>query len=103
MIIAIVILKGLFGFSENYNAEKKNQALKKMGAPKALVQRNGEIMEINSRGLVPGDIILLREGFKVPADCRLFEGNNLRVDESILTGESAPVGKEQEAVSAAAG
>ena len=100
LIIAIVILNGLFGFAQNYNAEKSIEALKKMGAPKALVQRNGEIMEINSRGLVPGDIILLREGFKVPADCRLFEGNNLRVDESILTGESAPVGKAQEAVSA---
>lgn len=93
LILAIVIANGIFGFVQNYNAERSIAALKKMGAPKALVIRDGLAVEINSEELVPGDIIVLREGAKVPADCRILESAESRFDESILTGESAPSGK----------
>ncbi|MBI4210916.1 MAG: cation-transporting P-type ATPase [Candidatus Diapherotrites archaeon] len=93
LIIAIVIANGVFGFVQNYNAEKSIEALRSIGTPKALVLRSGKAYEMDSSGLVPGDIILLREGAKVPADCRIMESFGMRIDESILTGESVPVGK----------
>ncbi len=93
LIIAIVAANGIFGFVQNYNAEKSIEALKRMGSPHALVFRDGSLKEIPSGQIVPGDIIYLHEGCKVPADCRLIESSELGVDESILTGESLPVGK----------
>lgn len=94
LILIIVLANGVFGFFQDYKAEKSIEALKKMAAPKALVIREGERIEIDAKELVPGDIILLREGDRVPADVRVIEAKDLEVDESTLTGESNGVGKE---------
>ncbi len=93
-IIAAVILSAVLGFVQEFKAEKAIRALKKLVSLKALVIRNGEKRVILADELVVGDIIILDEGDKVPADARLFEANNLTTDESILTGESTPVEKE---------
>ncbi len=95
LIMAIVALNGIFGFVQDYNAERSIEALKKMGASKALVLRNGSVREIGAGLIVPGDIVVLREGFKVPADCRIVESRSVAIDESILTGESVPAGKSE--------
>ncbi|MCS7183765.1 MAG: cation-transporting P-type ATPase [Patescibacteria group bacterium] len=81
------------GFFFELRTEKTLQKLKELLKPKAKVIRNGELLEIESSDLVPGDIILVEEGDIVPADIRFFEVENLKVDESILTGESLPVEK----------
>src|SRR3989344_5401667 len=96
LIISIVILNGIFGFIQNYNAEKSIEALKKVGAPKALVYRNGSLQEISAEEIVPGDVLHLAEGLKVAADARLLEESNIAADESILTGESTPASKNTE-------
>ncbi len=93
LIVAIVVLNGLFGFFQNYKAEKSLEALKRLAVPNAMVIRNGTPMEINSVDLVPGDIIMLNEGDKIPADSRILLSKNLLIDESILTGESLPSSK----------
>ena len=93
-ILVIVVINGIFGFVQEYKAEKSIEALKKLTALKARVVRNGKETHIPSRELVPGDIILLETGDKVPADARLIEAAKLQVDESSLTGESTPVKKE---------
>ncbi|HLC79524.1 MAG TPA: cation-translocating P-type ATPase [archaeon] len=98
LILAIVVANAVFGFAQNYNAEKSIDALKKMGSSRALVVRDGLAKELDSKELVCGDIILLREGAKIPADCRLIEANEMSVDESILTGESDSVSKHIEQV-----
>ena len=93
-IIAIVLLNAGFGFFQERSAEKAIEALKKMVAPTATVIRQGQKMRIPSREVVSGDIIVLEEGDRAPADCRLLEVRSLEVDESALTGESVPVLKE---------
>ncbi|MBN2121815.1 cation-transporting P-type ATPase [Candidatus Micrarchaeota archaeon] len=93
LIVLIVALNGLFGFFQNYKAEKSLEALKKLAVPNAMVIRGGTPMEINSTEIVPGDIIHLNEGDKIPADSRILLSKNLLVDESILTGESVPSSK----------
>ena len=90
VISIIVVLNGLFGFVQEYKAEKAIEALKKLTALKARVIRSGKEKEIDSKELVPGDIILLETGSKVPADGRLFQIVVLEVDEAPLTGESVP-------------
>jgi Ca2+-transporting ATPase len=94
LIIAIILLMGVAGFLQEYKAEKAVQALREMTAPRAKVVREGVAEEVDARELVPGDIILLEEGDKVPADARLIEAEDLEVDESPLTGESTPVEKD---------
>ena len=93
LILIIVFANGIFGFFQNYKAEKSIEALKKMAAPKAIVLRAGERREVDAKELVPGDIILLKEGDRVPADARVIDSNDLEIDESALTGESNGVSK----------
>lgn len=93
VIFAIVIFAVFLGFIQEYRAEKTMAALKRMAAPVARVLRGGEEREIPARELVPGDIVLLETGSLVPADMRLVEEFNLRIDEAPLTGESMPVEK----------
>ena len=90
-ILAIVILNSLLGFYQEYKAEKSIKLLKKLSTQQVLVLRNSKKQKINSKHLVPGDILFLEAGDKVPADCRLLEVTNLLVDESTLTGESSAV------------
>jgi Ca2+-transporting ATPase len=93
VIFAIVLFAAGLGFIQEYRAEKAMEALKKMAAPLASVLRNGKEAEIPSQELVPGDIIILRTGDRIPADCRLMEAVNFKADEAPLTGESIPVEK----------
>jgi len=96
VIGAIVILNAILGFVQEYKAEKAIEALKKMASPKAKVIRDSQEKEIESRYLVPGDIIILETGDKIPADARLIELHSLETQEATLTGESTPVIKKQE-------
>ena len=93
VISTIVVLNGVFGFVQEFKAEKAIEALRKLTALKATVIRNGIEAEIDSRELVPGDIILLETGSKVPADARLIDIAAFQVDEASLTGESVPSNK----------
>jgi Ca2+-transporting ATPase len=93
VIFAVVILNAIIGYIQEYKAEESVRALKKMVVPKAKVLREGREKEINSEELVPGDIVLLASGARVPADLRLFKTIELRVEEAMLTGESLPVEK----------
>ncbi len=92
-IVTIIILNTILGFTQEYQAEKAMAALKKLAVPIVKVRRNGHVAEVSARELVPGDIVLLEAGNSVPADARLVENSNLRVQESVLTGESEPVEK----------
>lgn len=93
LIILIVILNAVLGFVQEYKAEKALESLKKITISVVRVLRDGQHREIDSKLLVPGDIIVLEEGNKVPADCELLESLHMEVDESALTGESMPVEK----------
>lgn len=96
VIIGIVVLNATIGFFQGYKAEKAIEALKKLLAPKARVARDGAEMMIDAKDLVPGDIVILNEGDKISADCKIEREYELRADESILTGESTPVKKDAE-------
>ena len=98
-IAAIVILFALLGFFQEYRAEQAMAALKKLAVPVVRVRRGGQVQELSARELVPGDIILLEAGSAMPADVRLVEAVNLRVQEAALTGESEAVEKETGALS----
>lgn len=93
MIMIIVVLNAILGFTQEYRAEKAMAALKKLSVPTVKVRRGGQIKEVEATGLVPGDIVLFEAGDRVPADCRLIESVNLRAEEAALTGESVPVEK----------
>ncbi len=93
---AIVILNSIVGFVQEYRSEKAMEAMKKLTAPKARVLRGGKEMLIPAREVVPGDIVLLEAGDRIPADSRLLEVVELKTDEAVLTGESTPVGKTTE-------
>ncbi len=92
-ILAIVVLFAILGFVQEFRAERAMAALKKMAAPNVRVRRGGQAMEVCSRELVRGDIVLLEAGNAIPADVRLLESFSLRVQEAALTGESEPVEK----------
>lgn len=92
-IIAIIILNGVLGFIQEFRAERSLRALKELSAPHANVLRQGVVKNIPARELVPGDIVLLESGDRIPADIRWLSTNSLDVEESALTGESHPVGK----------
>nr|HID13904.1 cation-translocating P-type ATPase [Anaerolineae bacterium] len=92
-IMAIVVLNGVLGVIQESKAEEALAALKKMAAPDAHVLRDGHRVTIPARELVPGDVVFLEAGNYVPADLRLIESINLKIDEASLTGESVPVEK----------
>ncbi len=97
-IVAILILMAVMGVVQEHRAEKALEALKKLAAPTARVLRDGAPREIPAEDVVPGDILVLEEGDRIPADARLVEAVDLYVDESMLTGESVPVHKDPSAV-----
>ncbi|MEL7664599.1 MAG: calcium-translocating P-type ATPase, SERCA-type [Methanosarcina mazei] len=100
VILFTVFLAGILGFAQEYRAEKAIELLKSLTSPEATVVRNGSEKKIPSTYLVPGDIILLQTGDRIPADARIIEEFNLKVDESSLTGESVPVQKVTDALPA---
>lgn len=94
LITIIVVMNAVLGFVQEYRAEKAIEALKRMTAQRATVVRNGKEAVVDAEDLVPGDIIVMETGGRVPADSRLLETVELRTDEAPLTGESTPVTKE---------
>jgi magnesium-transporting ATPase (P-type) len=96
---AVNIINGAFSFFQEFRAEKATQALKKILPSTSRVMRNGEETSIVAQDLVPGDVIFLQEGDSIPADCRLLNSSDLRVNQSTLTGESHPVNRSAEPVS----
>jgi P-type Ca2+ transporter type 2C len=101
VILIIVVMNAILGFSQEYRAEQAIAALKKLAVPTVRVRRDGQVVEISARELVPGDVMLLEAGNKVSADARLLESINLRIEEAALTGESEPVEKEPGALEGA--
>ncbi|MEK7501013.1 MAG: HAD-IC family P-type ATPase [Patescibacteria group bacterium] len=99
IIALVLVLNSWIGFVQERGAQKSLEGLKKLEAAQALVVREGQARLIDAREVVPGDIILLRPGDKVPADARLVKSYELRLDESLLTGESKEVAKNTGAVS----
>ncbi len=93
-ILAIVVLYAVIGFSQEYRAEKAIAALKRMSVPIVRAKRDGKIIEVSARDLVAGDLVLIETGNIIPADVRLVEAVNLRIQEAALTGESEPVEKQ---------
>src|SRR4030042_2176919 len=98
VIFAIVLFAAGLSFIQEYRAERAMEALKRMAAPTASVLRDRMEIEISATELVPGDIILLRTGDKIPADARLIDAVNLKTDEASLTGESIPLEKTGKAI-----
>ena len=90
IIMAVVLINAVVGVVQESKAEKALEALQQMTTPKSLVRRNGEVIEVNSEDLVPGDILVIDAGRFIPADVRLIESANLQIEESALTGESVP-------------
>ena len=96
IIVAIVVFNAIMGLVQEAKAEKSLEALKDMSAPVAKVRRDGRIVTVKGTEVVPGDIVLLEAGNYVPADCRLINSYNLKIEESSLTGETVPVTKDAE-------
>lgn len=97
-ILAIIVLNAALGFQQEYKAERSMAALKKLAVPMVKVKRGGLVQELPSRLLVPGDIVLLETGNLVPADGRVLESINLRIEEAALTGESVAIDKDDDLV-----
>jgi P-type Ca2+ transporter type 2C len=94
VISVIVVFAALLGFVQEYRAERAIEALRRMAAPDATVVRDGKVVDVPARELVPGDVVLLRAGDRASADARLSEVVGLQLEESALTGESQPVEKQ---------
>lgn len=97
-ILVIIVMNAVMGFIQEYRAEKSLEALKQLTAPTAKVIRGGRQIQISAEELVPGDLIVLEAGDRVPADARLVNVNTLYINEAMLTGESVPVRKKTEAL-----
>ena len=100
IILAVVVLNAVIGFVQEGKAEQALAGIRRMLSPHAQTRRGGGWREIDAADVVPGDIVRLRSGDRVPADLRLLEANNLRIEESALTGESQPSDKRTELVPA---
>jgi magnesium-transporting ATPase (P-type) len=100
IIFAVVVLNGLLGFIQEGRAEKALDSIRNMLSAEARTLRGGETRMLPADGLVPGDVVLLESGDKIPADLRLVEAKNLRTEEAALTGESVPAEKTTDAVAA---
>lgn len=98
IIAVVIIINSIVGVVQESKAEKALESLKKLSTPKAIVRRNGELVEISSEELVVGDIVILDAGRYVPCDLRLIETANLKIEESALTGESVPSDKSYEKI-----
>lgn len=98
-IAVIVLFAVILGFVQEYRAERAIEALREMAAPTTVVFRDGDDTEVSAKELVPGDVVVLHAGDRVPADARLIQSANLQVEEAALTGESVPVEKSLEALS----
>lgn len=99
LIIAVIVLLAVaLGFVQEYRAERAMESLRKLAAPQASVVRDGVERRLPARDLVPGDVLVLRTGDRVPADARLLEAVNLAAEEAALTGESVAVEKHAEAI-----
>ncbi len=96
IILSVVLINAIVGVVQESKAEKALEALQQMTTPKSLVRRNGEVIEVSSEELVPGDILIIDAGRFIPADVRLIESANLQIEESALTGESVPSEKNAE-------
>ena len=99
IIVIVVIINAIIGVVQESKAEKALEALKNMSTPKALVKRDGQIIEIDSDKVVIGDIVIIDAGRYIPADIRLIETANLKIEESAFTGESVPSDKNPETIS----
>jgi Ca2+-transporting ATPase len=97
-IVMVNIINGAFSFWQEFRAEKATEALRKLLPLYARVLREGEELQIEAISLVPGDVVLLAEGDRISADCRLIQSVELRIDQSTLTGESRPVNKSDQPV-----
>lgn len=93
VILAVVIINAIIGFTQEIKAEESVRALKQLVVARARVIRDGHEQEVDATGLVLGDLVLLASGVRVPADLRLLQTNGLRIDEALLTGESLPAEK----------
>ena len=100
VIVGVVIINAIIGFLQEGKAEQALDAIRNMLSPRATVRRGGQSTTVDATALVPGDIVLLAPGDKVPADLRLFKARDLQIDESVLTGESVAVEKGSETVPA---
>ena len=100
IILLVIVVNAVLGVVQEVKAGKAIEALQKMSTPKALVRRNGEVKEIDSEKIVPGDILILDAGRFISADIRLIESANLQIEESALTGESVPSEKDSSLIHA---
>jgi magnesium-transporting ATPase (P-type) len=100
VIAAVLVLNAAIGFFQERKADRSVQALMELASPTCRVLREGEKAEIDAREVVPGDVVLLRSGDRVPADLRISKANQLTIDESLLTGESTPTAKRTDPVEA---
>lgn len=98
IILVVVVVNAFLGVIQENKAEEAIEALREMASPLASVKRDGEIIQINSTELVPGDVLVLEAGDVVPADLRLYDINSLKIEEAALTGESVPVDKKLQPV-----
>lgn len=94
IILVVIFINAIIGVIQESKAEKALEALKNLSSPKAVVKRDGELKEISSEEVVPGDIIIIDAGRYIPADLRLIESANLKIEESAFTGESVPSEKD---------